>query len=347
MAETPLEDSDRKARDDDGRGSQEASLTPRPPNPLAMYRTIAALLSMPPIASVLVSPPSPSAIGLLRRPRSPPPPPPPSATAVVAAATNTNSSAEEPEKNLICGLRATQDLSSLGTIELQSLKIVTDLTASDEIVEYACEYNQKSQHGSTDLRNVPVTLDLPKANAKPGRKRKFPSSRTSRRNHSSNDIQSNLNEIIEECEYDSDIGKFRCRTIDNETGYGAQDYEDSETSLTSCDDDQNGVEVGGDENGDAFTPTNAQPPSLSDCLVRRHVSSNDLDTPIMGLKSLKPETNGNENFNIIQSDVDSVHAEEHKVVTKRIEFFENAASTGRKILNCETQTQTNVTSVGV
>ncbi|XP_050076649.1 leucine-rich repeat and calponin homology domain-containing protein-like [Anopheles maculipalpis] len=333
MAEPPLEDSDRKARDDDGRASQEASLTPRPPNPLAMYRTIAALLTMPPVASVLVSPPSPSAIGLLRRPRSPPPPPPPSA--VIAAATNTNSSTEQ-EKNLNCDPRATHDLN-----------IIYDLTSSDEIVEYACEYSQKSQNASEDHRNVPVTLDLPKGNAKPGRKRKFPSSRTNRRNHSSNDIQSNLNEIIEECEYDSDIGKFRCRTNDNETGYNAQDYEDSEASLTSCDDDQSGVEVGGDENGDAFTPTNAQPLSLSDCLIRRNVSSNDLDTPVMGLRTLKPEANGNENFNIVQSDVDSVHAEEHKVVTKRIEFFENAASTGRKILNCETQAQANVTIVGV
>ncbi|XP_035909929.1 leucine-rich repeat and calponin homology domain-containing protein isoform X2 [Anopheles stephensi] len=353
MAEPPLEDSDRNAKDDvDGRGSQEASLTPRPPNPLAMYRTIAALLSMPPVASAFVSPPSPSAIGLLRRPRSPPPPPPPTppllllppASVVTAAATNTNSSAE-PEKNLNCDPRAaTHDLSSLGTVEPQSLRIVTDYASAGEILDYACVYSQNSQHASEDHRNVPVTLDLPKGNAKPTRKRKFPSSRTNRRNHSSNDVQSNLNEIIEECEYDSDIGKFRCRTADN-----AQDYDDSETSLTSCDDDQSGaVSVGGDENGDAFTPTNAQSPaSLSDCLVRRHVPSNDLDTPVMGLKALKPDTNGSENFNIVQSDIDFGHAKEHKVVTKRIEFFENAASPGRKILNCETQTQASVTSVGV
>uniref|UniRef100_A0A182W8P1 Calponin-homology (CH) domain-containing protein n=1 Tax=Anopheles minimus TaxID=112268 RepID=A0A182W8P1_9DIPT len=348
MAEAPLEDNERKARDEDGHGSQETGHTPRPPNPLAMYRTIAALLSMPPISSQLVAPPSPSAIGLLRRPRSPPPPPPPSAlhsvSVVTAAATNTNSSTD-PENNLNCYPMASHDLSALGTIESQNLKFVTEISTTDAILEYSHSgYNKKSHLGSEDYRNVPVTLDLPKGNTKPGRKRKFPSSRASRRNHSSNDIQSNLNEIIEECEYDSDIGKFRCRTNDaDEMRYDLRDYEDSETSLTSCDDDLNGVEVGDDENGDAFTPTNAQP-TMGDSLVRRQISSNDLDTPIMGLKSQKPETNGNENFNIVQSDAGSMLVEDHKVVTKRIEFFENAASTGRKILNCESST---VTSVGV
>ncbi|XP_052894171.1 leucine-rich repeat and calponin homology domain-containing protein isoform X1 [Anopheles moucheti] len=347
MAEPSLEHSDRKTKDDDGHGSQEASLTPRPPNPLAMYRTIAALLNIPPISNQLVAPPSPSVIGLLRRPRSPPPPPPPSAlhsvSVVTAAATNTNSSTD-PEKNLDCYPMTSNDLSALGTIESQSLKIVTDLPTTDQIDEYSYyEYNQK--RSSEDYRNVPVTLDLPKGNAKSGRKRKFPSSRASRRNHNANDIQSNLNEIIEECEYDSDIGKFRCRTDDSdETRYDLRDYEDSETSLTSCDDDLIGIDQGGDENGDAFTPTNAQP-TLCESLVLREISSNDLDTPVMGLKLLKPGTNGSENFNIVQNDVEALHVEEHKVVTKRIEFFENAASTGRKILNFESS---NITSaVGV
>uniref|UniRef100_A0A182K0K0 Calponin-homology (CH) domain-containing protein n=1 Tax=Anopheles christyi TaxID=43041 RepID=A0A182K0K0_9DIPT len=309
---TPLESSERKAGNDDGPGSQEISITPRPPNPLAMYRTIAALLSMPVAQSI--SPPSPSAMGFLRRPRSPPPPPPPtsqSASSVTAAATNTNSSTE-PETNLNCDLTESHDFSTVGTIELQGLQIVTDLTTMGEMIEFSGQHAQRSYRASEDHRNVPVTLDLPKGSVKTGRKRKFPSTRTNRRNNGSNDIQSNLNEIIEECEYDSDIGKFRCRTDDADgMGYNLRDYEDSETSLTSCDDDLNDVDAGCDEGGEAFTPTNDHPITAGS-IVHRHIPSNDLDTPIMSLKCLKSEKNGTENFNIVQNDVDVLKTEDHK-----------------------------------
>nr|XP_040232684.2 leucine-rich repeat and calponin homology domain-containing protein isoform X2 [Anopheles coluzzii] len=333
---TPLEDNDRKAGYDDGHGSQETSPTPRPPNPLAMYRTIAALLSLPVAQSV--SPPSPSPLGFLRRPRSPPPPPPPttqSVSAITAAATNTNSSTE-PETNLNCEIMESYGFSTVGILDQQGSQIVGDLaTTGEKMFEYSDQPTQRSYRGSEDHRNVPVTLDLPKSSVKPARKRKFPSTRTNRRNHGSTDIQSNLNEIIEECEYDSDIGKFRCRTDDaDEMGYGLRDYEDSETSVTSCDDDLNDVDVGCDDDvgGEAFTPTNAQP-TMADSIVRRNIPSNDLDTPIL---SSKTETSGTENFNIVQYDVDSIKTDEHKVVTKRIEFFENAANSSMKILNCET-----------
>uniref|UniRef100_A0A182NP00 Calponin-homology (CH) domain-containing protein n=1 Tax=Anopheles dirus TaxID=7168 RepID=A0A182NP00_9DIPT len=343
MAETtltPLENSERKTTDEEGQGSQETSLTPRPPNPLAMYRTIAALLNIP--AAVHVPPSSPSAIGLLRRPRSPPPPPPSasqSAFAVTAAATNTNS-LSEPEKSSYCS----DMIMSSTTVELQDLKIYTDLATADaDSDEYMYENRQTLLRTSEDVRrNVPVTLDLPKSSTRPGRKRKFPSTRTNRRNHNSNDMQSNLNEIIEECEYDSDIGKFRCRTDNtDELAYGLRDYEDSETSLTSCEDDPNVGDVEAEENGEAFTPTNAQP-TISDSLLHRHITSNDLDTPTVTLKPAKQEVNGTENFNIIQNDDYSRNTEEHKVVTKRIEFFENAASGGRKILNSELASVSNI-----
>ncbi|XP_058126621.1 leucine-rich repeat and calponin homology domain-containing protein isoform X2 [Anopheles ziemanni] len=336
---TSLEASGTRAADDEeeGRGGQGSSVALRPPNPLAMYRTIAALLSVSTTSTAVAAAPGIgpglSAIGLLRRPRSPPPPPPPTIGPLVpvcaippAAATNTNSSTV-PEKSFDCDLAAAQ--AQPGLLTSVAMHGSSQVSFTGQIVE--------------DRRNVPVTLDLRKCDSsKPngGRKRKFPSSRSNRRSQrtggAAGDMQSNLNEIIEECEYDSDIGKFRCRTDDGEL----REYEDSETSLTSCDDDcPNGMENEAEEGCDAFTPTNAQPivggmfPDMG-----ATVSSNDLDTPTteQPLTGAKAVDGGNENFNITQTDEEEeTNAGRQKVVTKRIEFFENAASGGRKILNSE------------
>uniref|UniRef100_A0A182R0N5 Calponin-homology (CH) domain-containing protein n=1 Tax=Anopheles farauti TaxID=69004 RepID=A0A182R0N5_9DIPT len=336
---TPLENSERKTTDEGGQGSQETSLAPRPPNPLAMYRTIAALLNIP--ATVCMPPTSPSSIGLLRRPRSPPPPPPASQTAcaVTATATNTNS-LTDPENSSYC----CDTVTPATTVEWQNLKINTDLaTADTESKENIYENRQTGLlRTSEDVRrNVPVTLDLLKSSTRPARKRKFPSTRT-RRNNITNDMQSNLNEIIEECEYDSDIGKFRCRSENSEgSGFDLRDYEDSETSLTSCDDDPNVTEVEADESREAFTPTNAQP-TMCHLLLHRNITPNDLDTPTVVLKTAKQEANGTENFNILQNDDCTNGTDDHKVVTKRIEFFENAASGGRKILNSDVVSMSNI-----
>ncbi|XP_052869137.1 leucine-rich repeat and calponin homology domain-containing protein [Anopheles cruzii] len=333
---TALEDRDRTEADD-RQGSEERTLSPRPPNPNAMYRTIMALLNQS--GAVPVSPPSPPAHGHVRRPRSPPPPPPPSVqgTAPIfpAAATNTNS-ATVPEKSVDNGTAATYTQISLFPAGKQDEQSVTASWS-------ACQEQplNAGTRGTEERRNVPVTLDLHKSGVKPGRKRKFPSTRNARRNQqmvgSTNDVQSNLNEIIEECEYDSDIGKFRCRTggSDGTGSYEGGEYDDSEASLTSCDDDREGGTDGPEEGGDLFTPVNAQPP-LVGSIVQVQPSCNDLDTPTSDPFSVKAlGSGGNENFNIIPGIEDEQTAGK-KVVTKRIEFFENAASKeGRKILNSE------------
>ncbi|ETN61923.1 hypothetical protein AND_006407 [Anopheles darlingi] len=336
---TALEDSNKKEAGE-GPGSEERILSPRPPNPVAMYRTIMALLD---ISAMQMSAPSPSANGQVRRPRSPPPPPPPLPLLHTnveslhpAAATNTNSSTV-PEKSVDSGTTAPYAQSNLFSEAASRGEREQAHSTDDQVQEHASEMLPVCI--VEDRRNVPVTLDLHKFGAKPpGRKRKFPSSRTGtsvRRNHTignANDVQSNLNEIIEECEYDSDIGKFRCRT-DNFDGRG--EYEDSETSLTSCEDDRESV---GNElvedGGEPFTPINSQPPMIGPIIQMSDSLSNDLDTPTTDPPSMKLDCGSNDNFNIIPGD-ENGERNEKRVVTKRIEFFENAASTGRKILNSE------------
>ncbi|XP_050099114.1 leucine-rich repeat and calponin homology domain-containing protein isoform X2 [Anopheles aquasalis] len=337
---TALEDSNRKETGE-GPGSEERILSPRPPNPIAMYRTIMALLD---ISAVQMSPPSPSANGQVRRPRSPPPPPPPLTlppqanveSLHPAAATNTNSSTV-PEKSVDSGTIAPYSQSNLFSEAASCGERGKPHSADYQVQEHASE--TQPVRVVEDRRNVPVTLDLHKYGAKPpGRKRKFPSSRTGatvRRNHmigNANDVQSNLNEIIEECEYDSDIGKFRCRT-ENFDGRG--EYEDSETSLTSCEDDRESVgNESVEDGGEPFTPINSQPPMIGPIIQMSDSVSNDLDTPTTDPPSMKLDCGSNDNFNIIPGDEDG-ERNEKRVVTKRIEFFENAASTGRKILNSE------------
>ncbi|XP_053673805.1 leucine-rich repeat and calponin homology domain-containing protein [Anopheles nili] len=327
---TTLEDNERNAADNGGQGSQEAGFSPRPPNPLAMYRTLAALLSIPTMVHVSSSSSS-VVVGSLRRPRSPPPPPPSqSVPGIPAAATNTNSSTAL-EKSFNYDMPVLHAAASYPAVALQNFRIGAEIESTS--VESHERSNGSSSQGSEDRRNVPVTLDLPKANTKTGKKRKFPAGRNAtRRNPNINDMQSNLNEIIEECEYDSDIGKFRCKSdYTNEDSYDRSEYDDSETSLTSCDDDPNTLDNG----GEAFTPTNACASSLHDTINDMQNSSNDLDTPTGNAQSLKPVEDGYVNYNIIKNNTCSISAEELKVVTKRIEFFENAAATGRKVLNSE------------
>ncbi|XP_035782595.1 leucine-rich repeat and calponin homology domain-containing protein-like isoform X2 [Anopheles albimanus] len=335
---TALEASNSKEAGE-GPGSEERVLSPRPPNPIAMYRTIMALLD---ISAMQMSAPSPSANGQVRRPRSPPPPPPPLPPQAnveslhPAAATNTNSSTV-PEKSVDSGKIAPYSQSHLFSEAASRGEVGKPHSADDQIQEYASE--TQPVRVVEDRRNVPVTLDLHKHGAKPpGRKRKFPSSRTGasvRRNHiigNAHDVQSNLNEIIEECEYDSDIGKFRCRT-ENFDGRG--EYEDSETSLTSCEDDRESVDNESvEDGGEPFTPINSHPPMIGPIIQMSDSVSNDLDTPTTDPPSMKLDCGSNDNFNIIPGSEDG-ERNEKRVVTKRIEFFENAASTGRKILNSE------------
>ncbi|XP_058815186.1 leucine-rich repeat and calponin homology domain-containing protein isoform X2 [Topomyia yanbarensis] len=162
--------------------------------------------------------------------------------------------------------------------------------------------------GGGDGRNVPASLDL---NTTEGgrRKRKFPSTRFNGKrqlqqqqyDHAGN----SLNEIVEECEYDSDIGKFRCRQ--------EGDFDDSESSLNSLDEEA------------AFTPTNA------------NQGINDLNISTGG-----PEPRVILNFNINSED-DNAAAVSSKIVSKRIEFFEsNANGQGDKIVNCSLKRSVSV-----
>ncbi|XP_021702017.1 leucine-rich repeat and calponin homology domain-containing protein 1 isoform X2 [Aedes aegypti] len=149
--------------------------------------------------------------------------------------------------------------------------------------------------GGADGRNVPASLDLGAGNGGGGRrKRKFPSTKFSA-NKRQDQSGGNLNEIIEECEYDSDIGKFRCRQGD--------DYDDSESSMNSLDEES------------AFTPTNA------------NQGINDLNNTPTG-----PEPKNVVDFNINSVENDPAAAG-RKIVSKRIEFWESNSGSGDKIVN--------------
>ncbi|XP_053696999.1 leucine-rich repeat and calponin homology domain-containing protein isoform X2 [Sabethes cyaneus] len=170
--------------------------------------------------------------------------------------------------------------------------------------------SKEGGEGGTNGRNVPATLDLgSSAGAGGRRKRKFPSTRFSgkRQQQEQQQLGSGLNEIVEECEYDSDIGKFRCRQ-------GADDYEDSETSLNSLDEEA------------AFTPTNAN----------QGGGINDLNTPTGSEqpKTVAAAAAALPDFNINSAEEDDPAAAGRKIVSKRIEFFEHTAAVGgEKIVN--------------
>lgn len=153
--------------------------------------------------------------------------------------------------------------------------------------------------GVGDGRNVPASLDLSTGNDGMGgrRKRKFPSTKFSNGKRQEQ-AGGSLNEIVEECEYDSDIGKFRCRQGD--------EYDDSESSMNSLDEET------------AFTPTNA------------NQGINDLNSTPTGVG---PELSKDVlDFNINSEENDPTEAG-GKIVSKRIEFWESNAVNGDKIVN--------------
>ncbi|XP_062547620.1 leucine-rich repeat and calponin homology domain-containing protein isoform X2 [Armigeres subalbatus] len=171
------------------------------------------------------------------------------------------------------------------------------VSASDSEVDRYASASTNVGDGGGDGRNVPDSLDLSAGNNGGGggrRKRKFPSTKFSA-NKRQDQSGAGLNEIVEECEYDSDIGKFRCRQGD--------DYEDSESSMNSLDEET------------AFTPTNA------------NQGINDLNSTPTG-----PETKTVVDFNI-NSEEDDPAATGRKIVSKRIEFWESNAGSGDKIVN--------------
>ncbi|XP_055632823.1 leucine-rich repeat and calponin homology domain-containing protein isoform X2 [Toxorhynchites rutilus septentrionalis] len=312
-----------------------------PPNPLAMYRTIEALLTRAELVT------KESTCGHIGRPSSPPPPPPiivnkPTTTTLTAANTNTttttegeqavvlHSSKEEPNGNYQTPphylsfpsattnesnrnyLRNTSTPKSVKTqfefhleqkqeLEREDvMKVQARLRAvSDEI---DVDVQSGGGGGGADWRNVPVSLDL-NSGGNGRRKRKFPNSRfAGAKSRQQGSLGDGLNEIVEECEYDSDIGKFRCRLED---GDGEDDdYEDSEASVNSLDDET------------AFTPTNA------------NQGINDLNstTPTgAGARTIV-------DFNINSAKEDPKLVG-RKIVSKRIEFFESNAVNGEKIVN--------------
>ncbi|XP_058451089.1 leucine-rich repeat and calponin homology domain-containing protein isoform X2 [Malaya genurostris] len=158
--------------------------------------------------------------------------------------------------------------------------------------------------GGGDGRNVPASLDLSSVEGV-RRKRKFPSTRFNSKRQLQQQqydhMANNLNEIVEECEYDSDIGKFRCRQ--------ENDFDDSaESSLNSLDEET------------AFTPTNA------------NQGINDLNTPTGGPEGPKALLDFN---NINTEENYPAGAGGSKIVSKRIEFFEsNTNVLTDKIVNC-------------
>ncbi|XP_055551073.1 leucine-rich repeat and calponin homology domain-containing protein isoform X2 [Wyeomyia smithii] len=329
----------------------------RPSNPSAMFRTIVALLKR-----VDLMPHGPSASHGLSRPTSPPPPPPTSSSInkiiTTLTAANTNKTTEEAcegnhqpplvgcdepngnyraSPNFPHGLTSASPATSTPITNnehsnRQNIRNTSGSTRAKTLLEYhfdeqeelkredvirvqarlraannscsesECGSQTEGLDGGAGGRNVPATLDLGSATGAGGRrKRKFPSTRFSgKRQQQEPQLGSGLNEIMEECEYDSDIGKFRCRQA-------GEDYEDSESSLNSLDEEA------------AFTPTNANQGDI-----------NDLNTPT-GMEPLKALLD----FNINSAEEDDPAAAGRKIVSKRIEFFENTAavSCGEKIVN--------------
>jgi hypothetical protein len=123
------------------------------------------------------------------------------------------------------------------------------------------------------IRRAPDTLDF-------SRKRKFGSVKFQLPEKE----EPTLNEIIEECEYDSDIGKFKCK--DDE----AIDPDGSENSSTSS--------------------------MVDHYLDVEHM--NDLNSPFKCVNRNNLDTNNIDEMNGASGD-DGVH---YKIVMKRIEFFE-------------------------
>ncbi|KAL9706393.1 hypothetical protein quinque_009911 [Culex quinquefasciatus] len=263
-----------------------------PPNPAAMYGTIVALLRTAELWNV------PAVVHQLARPSGPPPPPPPRShtTTLTAANTNTTTTTELVEQVEHCDAESQQP---------------------KKLLEYHFDLQPQAEQdrpvGRPEERLVPGSLDLSSSGrgTVSRRKRKFPASKFGGDGGGTDGKRfdqsgRNLNEIVEEeCEYDSDIGKFRCRST--------SDYEDSESSVND------------EDSAAAFTPTNAP--------------INDLNTmsPVVATVATSVV-----DFNINTAEEDG-EAGGRKIVSKRIEFFENGGGgSGDKIVNGGAQLRRSV-----
>lgn len=123
------------------------------------------------------------------------------------------------------------------------------------------------------IRRAPDTLDF-------NRKRKFASVKFQLPEKE----EVALNEIIEECEYDSDIGKFKCKDDDT------LDHDESENSSTSS--------------------------MVDHYLQVEHM--NDLNSPFKCMNKNGLDINNIDNMHDNDDDDDS----HYKIVMKRIEFFD-------------------------
>lgn len=125
------------------------------------------------------------------------------------------------------------------------------------------------------IRRAPDSLDF-------NRKRKFASVKFQLPDKE----EGALNEIIEECEYDSDIGKFKCKE-----GEVVLDPDESENSSTSS--------------------------MIDHYLQVEHM--NDLNSPLKCVNKSGLDMNNIDNMKGSDDDCDA----HYKIVMKRIEFFEN------------------------
>lgn len=130
------------------------------------------------------------------------------------------------------------------------------------------------------IRRAPDTLDF-------NRKRKFASVKFQLPEKE----DAALNEIIEECEYDSDIGKFKCKDDD------AIDPDESENSSTS---------------------------SMVDHYLQVE-QMNDLNSPLKCVNKNGLDMNNIDSMHEEKVDDDDSH---YKIVMKRIEFFEPKRANG-------------------
>lgn len=134
------------------------------------------------------------------------------------------------------------------------------------------------------IRRAPDSLDF-------SRKRKFASVKFQLPAKS----EESLNEIIEECEYDSDIGKFKCKDDDT------LDQDESENSSTSS--------------------------MVDHYLQVEHM--NDLNTPFNCVNKTGLDMNNIDNIDEAGSD------SHYKIVMKRIEFFETGTVNGISVQMAE------------
>lgn len=137
------------------------------------------------------------------------------------------------------------------------------------------------------IRRAPDSLDF-------NRKRKLANVKF----HLPEKEETALNEIIEECEYDSDIGKFRCKDDD------AIDPDESENSSTSS--------------------------MVDHYLQVEHM--NDLNSPLKCVNKSGLDINNIDNIQEEDEDGEAINDDDsYKIVMKRIEFFESTQTHGNSV----------------